>query len=271
MSTFSVLLSVYKNEQSGNLKDALESISLKQSIEPNEIILVKDGLLTPELEETISRLEKRIDYLKVFGYKENRGLGYALNFGLKRCTNELVFRMDTDDIACPNRFETQLKCFVEDPEIAILGSKIEEFNKEPGDIKQFRNVPLTFEEIQKNKVKRNPFNHMTVLYKKSVVEEVGGYKDMPGYEDYYLWIRLLKHNKGMNLDKSLVFARIGNDMIKRRHGLEFFKKEFQFQSRLKAENLISPLSFYKNLIIRCFPRVLPIYILKIIYSKVLRK
>lgn len=271
MSTFSVLLSVYQNEQSGNLKDALESISLNQSIEPNEIILVKDGLLTPELEEMISRLEKRIDYLKVFGYKKNQGLGYALNFGLKRCTNELVFRMDTDDIACPNRFKTQLKYFAKNPEIAILGSKIEEFNQNPGDLEQFRNVPLTSEEIQKNKFRRNPFNHMTVLYKKSVVEEVGGYKDMPGYEDYYLWMRLLKHYKGINLDKSLVFARIGNDMMKRRHGLEFFKKEFQFQRRLLAENLISPLSFYKNLIIRCFPRVLPIYILKIIYSKILRK
>ena len=112
---------------------------------------------------------------------------------------------------------------------------------------------------------------MTVLYKKSVIEEVGGYKDMPGYEDYYLWMRLLKQNIGMNIDKPLVFARVGNDMIKRRHGLEFFKKEFQFQNRLLIENLMSPINFYKNIIIRCLPRVLPISILKIIYSKFLRK
>ncbi|NVK72537.1 MAG: glycosyltransferase [Oceanospirillaceae bacterium] len=271
MQTFSVLLSVYKNEKSENLKDALESISIKQSIQPNEIILVKDGSLTPELEDMLSRLNKRINYLKVFGYEENQGLGFALNFGLKRCTNELVFRMDTDDIACPNRFETQLKCFAKNAEISFLGTKIEEFNKTPGDLKKFRNVPLTFEEIQKNKFKRNPFNHMTVLFKKSIIEEVGGYKEMSGYEDYYLWIRLLKQFKGMNIDEPLVFARIGNDMIKRRHGLEFLKKEFQFQYRLLFENHISLVNFCKNLIIRCLPRILPIYILKIIYLKVLRK
>ena len=270
MTNFSVLLSVYRNESPIYLKEAIESISFNQTIQPNEIILVKDGSLTPELESTLSQLIEKIDYLKVFGYTKNQGLGYALNFGLKRCTNEFIFRMDTDDIACPNRFEIQLKHFKENPELSILGTKIEEFNKNPGDLKQYRNVPLTFEQIKKSKVSRNPFNHMTVLYKKSIVEEVGGYRDMPGYEDYYLWMRLLKQNKGMNIDTPLVFARIGNDMIKRRHGLEFFKKEFQFQNRLLKENLTSPLNFSKNFIIRCLPRVIPISILKIIYSKVLR-
>ena len=271
MSTFSVLLSVYKNENSENLKYALESISVKQSIQPNEIILVKDGTLTLELEDIISQLEKRIGYLKVFGYERNQGLGFALNFGLEKCSNELIFRMDTDDIACPNRFETQLKYFTENPGISILGTRIEEFNETPGDLKQFRNVPLSSEEVQKNKLSRNPFNHMTVLYRKSIVKAVGGYRNMPGYEDYYLWLRLLSQNKGINIDKTLVYARIGNNMIKRRHGFEFFKKEFHFQKCLLRENLISPVNFYKNLMLRCFPRILPISILKIIYSKILRR
>lgn len=271
MTAFSVLLSVYKNENSENLRDAIESISVKQSIQPNEIILVKDGTLTLELEDVISELEKRIEYLKVLGYEKNKGLGFALNFGLKKCSNELIFRMDTDDIACYNRFETQLKYYKDNPGISILGTRIEEFNETPGDLKQFRNVPLSSEEVQKNKLSRNPFNHMTVLYRKSIIEAVGGYQDMPGYEDYYLWLRLLKQNKGMNIDEALVYARIGNNMIKRRHGFEFFNKEYNFQNRLLRENLITPINFSKNLILRCFPRIIPISILKIIYSKVLRR
>jgi glycosyltransferase involved in cell wall biosynthesis len=271
MIFFSVLLSVYKNEDPEYLKGALESISLNQSIKPNEIVLIKDGILTPELDNIISNLEKRISYLKIYGYSQNRGLGFALNFGLERCTHELVFRMDTDDVACPSRFETQLKVFAENPEISILGAKIEEFSRMPGDLKQYRNVPLSSEKIQKNKVKRNPFNHMTVMYKKSIIQEVGGYKDMPGYEDYYLWMRLLKKYNGINVDKPLVFARIGNNMIKRRQGFEFFKKEIQFQNRLLKEDLISHTVFLKNIILRCFPRILPVSILTFIYSKFLRK
>jgi hypothetical protein len=152
-----------------------------------------------------------------------------------------------------------------------LGSKIEDFSRMPGDLKQYRNVPLSSEKIQKNKVKRNPFNHMTVMYKKSIIQEVGGYKDMPGYEDYYLWMRLLKKYNGINVDKPLVFARIGNNMIKRRQGFEFFKKEIQFQNRLLKEDLISHTVFLKNIILRCFPRILPVSILTFIYSKFLRK
>jgi glycosyltransferase involved in cell wall biosynthesis len=271
VTKFSVLLSVYRNENIIFLQEAIESVSFDQSIKPDEIILVKDGFLTPELETTILDLKKRIPFLKVYGYQRNMGLGYALNYGLDKCSNELIFRMDTDDIACSNRFETQLKYFKENPGISILGTRIEEFNETPGDLKQFRNVPLSSEEVQKNKLSRNPFNHMTVLYRKSIIEAVGGYQDMPGYEDYYLWLRLLKQNKGMNIDETLVYARIGNNMIKRRHGFEFFNKEFNFQDRLLRENLISPINFSKNLILRCFPRILPISILKIIYSKVLRR
>lgn len=271
MTNFSVLLSVYRNERAIHLKEAIGSVSLHQSIQPSEIILIKDGLLTSELEEIITDLKKKIPYLKTYEYDQNKGLGYALNFGLDKCSNELVFRMDTDDIAHPQRFETQIKYLHEYPELAIIGTTIEEFNEVPGDLKQFRSVPLTSERIERTKVNRNPFNHMTVLYRKSMIKKVGGYKDMPGYEDYYLWMRLLKQNKGININEPLVFARIGNDMIRRRHGLEFFKKEIQFQKRLRQEGLISNIIFTKNIILRGVPRILPISILQIIYTKLLRK
>jgi glycosyltransferase involved in cell wall biosynthesis len=201
---FSVLLSVYKNESSRNLLDSINSIYQEQTIKPAEIILIKDGWLTNELDDAIKYLLSTTPPLKVYGYRQNRGLGYALNYGLKKCSNELVFRMDTDDISLPERFEKQLKYLEINPELAIVGSTINEFLHTPNDIRQMRRVPLTQANIEASKNKRNPFNHMTVLFKKSSVLKVGGYVDMPGYEDYYLWMRLLQENKGANISEPLV-------------------------------------------------------------------
>ncbi len=68
------------------------------------------------------------------------------------------------------------------------------------------------------------FNHMTVMYKKSDILEVGNYLPMSGFEDYYLWVRLLKKGKeAQNLSEHLVYARTGSDMYARRGGWQYFK------------------------------------------------
>ena len=271
MTNFSVLISVYKEENAIFLKEAIESVSFAQSIKPNEIILIKDGFLTPELESMILDLTMRIPFLKVFGYKVNKGLGYALNYGLGKCSNELVFRMGSDDISLPLRFEKQLKYLENNPNLSIVGSSISEFLHKPDDILQLRQVPLTPEDIVLKKDKRNPFNHMTVLFKKSIILEVGGYIDMPGYEDYYLWMRLLQEHKGANIYEPLVHARIGNNMIQRRQGIVFLKKEIKFQNRLLHNKLINYAKYIRNIIIRGIPRILPVFLLQFLYTKLLRK
>jgi len=267
---FSVLLSIYHKENPLNLEESLLSIYHQSKI-ANEIILVKDGALTDELEQSIVRLSKLIPILKVVGYEENKGLGYALNYGLKKCSNELVFRMDTDDISLPERFEKQLKYLEINPDLAIVGSTINEFLHTPYDINQMRRVPLTQANIEASKDKRNPFNHMTVLFKKSSVLKVGGYIDIPGYEDYYLWMRILQENKGANINEPLVHARIGNNMIQRRQGISFLIKEIKFQNRLLEDGLIGYSKYTRNIIFRGFPRILPVFVLRYLYTKLLRK
>lgn len=252
------------------LQEAIESVSIDQSIKPEEIILIKDGLLTLELETIILDLKKRIPFLKVYGYKQNMGLGYALNYGLHKCSNELVFRMDTDDISLPMRFEKQLKYLEKNPDLTIVGSTINEFLHRPNDIIQIRQVPLTPGDIESTKHIRNPFNHMTVLFKKSIILKVGGYIDMPGYEDYYLWMRLLQKHKGANINEPLVHARIGNNMIQRRQGIGFLKKEIKFQRTLLQNGLIDYSKFTRNILVRGFPRIIPLFLLKFLYSKLLR-
>ena len=267
---FSVLISIYKKENPLFFDLSLESILINQSLLPNQVVIVKDGSITQELEFVLNKyIELFPNILKICGYTSNRGLGFALNFGLVKCSNEIVFRMDTDDICNFNRFEKQLP-IIQKNEISIVGSNIEEFNYEIGDLKNFRILPSKNFDINKFKFYRNPFNHMTVVFKKSIIQSVGGYLEMPGYEDYYLWFRLLKHNKGENINENLVYARVGNDMINRRQGFMFFIKELKFQRALVINKLISKKQFIKNIVSRAIPRLLPKPILSIFYNLFLR-
>lgn len=269
---FSVLMSVYFNEDPKFLKEALDSIIKNQTITPDEIIIVKDGKLKDSLNTVLSKYEKRYPkILKCIGYNVNKGLGYALNFGLKYCSNELIFRMDTDDIAFPDRFEKQIEVHKSNASAVIFGSFIEEFNNNIGDLKRFREVPITANQIDRSKYKKNPFNHMSVGFIKSKVIEAGGYIDIPGYEDYYLWLRMLSTNTGINLNEPLVYARVGNNMIARRQGFSFLLKEINFQKLLKQEKIITLRLFIKNVLIRGLPRLLPRKILFIVYHTFLRK
>ena len=265
-------MSVFIRENPVFLKAAIESI-FNQTLPADEVVIVKDGLLTEQLEGILSDFKKLYpSKFKTHGYKVNKGLGFALNFGLKNCSNELIFRMDTDDIALPFRFEKQVNAFNKNPKLVIVGSSIQEFNNVPGDLNQYRNTPLSSLDIENNKLSRNPFNHMTVAFKKSYIESVGGYRDMAGYEDYYLWLRLLRKYKncGFNIKESLVYARVGNNMISRRQGRLFFQKEYFFQKQLLKDNIINNTIFFKNLIMRGLPRFLPTSVLTKFYKLFLR-
>ena len=201
-----------------------------------------------------------------------KGIIEALRLAYKKSSGSLITRMDSDDIASPLRFEKQLEVFKGNKNnFAIVGSNIEEFNSIPHDLNRFRNVPSSSIEINNKKFYRNPFNHMTVAFLKSSILKCGGYKPMPGYEDYYLWMRVLKEFNGFNLSENLVHARVGNGMIARRQGFVFFANELKFQRTLLTEDLIPYSYFIKNIFLRLFPRLFPKKILDLIYTKILRK
>ena len=155
MEKFSVLMSVYFKEKPEYLDLALESV-FNQTIKPNEVVLVEDGKLTKELDKVIEKYEKKYrKILKVVKYEQNRGLGIALHDGLLECSNEIVFRMDTDDICDKNRFEKQLKAFKE-KNVDVVGSNITEFDEEMKHITGIRIVKEKSEDIKKMAKKRNP-------------------------------------------------------------------------------------------------------------------
>ena len=152
---------------------------------------MKDGELTPELENVITEYTAKYLQIRVVPLKQNQGLGKALNEGLKHCSYDLVARMDTDDIAKPDRFEKQIRVFQEHPELDVVGAWIDEFEETTSNIISTRKLPEVHDDICQFAKKRNPFNHPCVVYKKSAVEAAGSYQDFYLLEDYYLWLRML--------------------------------------------------------------------------------
>lgn len=269
---FTVLMSVYYKEKAEYLQLALESI-INQTVKPNEIVLVQDGKLTEELQYVITKYQQNYpDIFKTYALQQNQGLGKALNFGMQKCSNDLIARMDTDDIAEPCRFELQIKEFAQDEELTLCGGQIAEFANNPNEITGYRNVPLKHNEILNFAKKRNPFNHMTVMFKKQAVQSVGGYMDMPYFEDYWLWARMLEAGyKVKNIDQVLVSVRAGQDMIARRGGLNYVKCIIRLEKALHIIGIINLAEMIGYMTLRSIVSVMPESLRLMIYGWKLRK
>jgi glycosyltransferase involved in cell wall biosynthesis len=266
---FSVLLPVYYKEDPNYFRLALESLK-NQTLPPSEVVLVKDGSLTLDLEKVIEEYEPLLPF-KVLPLDQSNGLGDALHHGLLNCSHEYVARMDSDDICVKERFEKQAMIFMSNPNLDILGSYLKEFVNEVGDLNDIRRVPLRHNEIYSYTFRRCPFNHPTVMFKKSAVLKAGSYKRMPFFEDYYLWIRMAVAGcQFQNTDEILLNYRIGNNMINRRHGLKYAKHELEFFRTCSNQGLITNSQLLR--FSARFPiRLMPLVMLKRFYQLVLRK
>lgn len=269
---FSVLIPIYIKENPIYFLEALESI-VQQTLMPNEIVVVKDGPITHELEKVLEIYDKRYPGLfTILELKKNSGMGVAMNTGLNACRYNYVARMDSDDIARPHRFETQFAYLKNHPEIDVLGSNIEEFNTEPHDLKRIRQLPELHPDIIKFTKNRSPINHMSVAFKKDKAIAAGGYWSQRNLEDYNLWYEMLKIGCIFhNLPDVLIDVRIGNNMEKRRHGYDYFKNEYSFFKKMLQEKFITKKVFYTNMFIRFFLRMMPLVFLQFSYRYFLRK
>ncbi|MCR9389653.1 glycosyltransferase [Vibrio alginolyticus] len=249
-------MSIYYKESKINFEHCLATLCA-QSLPPNEVVLVLDGKLTEELYLVISNWRKRLPIVLV-ELEKNVGLGKALNIGLKHCSFELVARMDTDDLCTPFRFEKQVKQFLSNPKLDICGSYIKEFDESPNKPLSKRHTPLDHDSIKKSCIFINPFNHMTVMYRKTAVENAGGYLHMPWMEDWYLWLRMLANDcNAINLPEYLVKARTGFSMIERRSGFDYIKSEWAMTKIKISLKLVTWPKAILIFFVRSFPRVVP--------------
>jgi len=267
---FSVLISVY-GEKPEYLALALKSIWDDQTLKPTEIVIVKDGPLSSELDKIISFFSESAP-VKIHALEKNQGLGIALAEGVKKCQYNYIARMDSDDIAFPERFEKQFSFLKEHPEIDICGSAIAEFSFSLHEITGYRKPPEKEQDIMRFLKIRNPINHMTVVFKKQTIVEAGNYQPLLGYEDYWLWARCMANGaKCYNLQEPLVYARIGNGMLERRRGLKLVSSEILLEKKLYRIGLLSFFEMIMIISIKCTLRLLPVKLLKMIYKNILRR
>lgn len=221
MEKYSVLMSLYVKEKPEYLSAAVDSM-LSQTVLPDQIVIVKDGPLTEKLDGILAKYEKENpEIFTIVPSEVNIGLGRALNLGLENCRNELVARMDTDDIAKPERCEKQLARFEKDEELCLLGSNVDEFHSTPEEVVSRRVVPSRHEEIYEFAKRRSAFTHPAVMYKKSKVLSLGGYGDLRRNQDVDLFGRMLFSGcKAANIEESLLFFRSNDALAKRRKSWE---------------------------------------------------
>lgn len=241
--TYSVLMSVYYKENPIWLRESIDSI-LKQSISPSQLVIVKDGPLTEELDEVLKEYtDNYLELIRVVELPENMGLGIALQKGVLACEHEIVVRMDTDDYAMPERVEQQLLA-MEQHKADIVSSNIGEFQSTIEHVVKYKEVPETQEAIYSYAKRRNPFNHPAVMFRKSKVLEAGNYQKCDWIEDYDLWIRMLQKGCiGYNVQEPLLLMRVSDDAYRRRGGWQYLKSMLAFNVKYYKQSWYSLLDF----------------------------
>lgn len=260
--SLSVLMAVYFKEQPKYLEESLKSLT-KQTLKAAEVVLVEDGPISYNLKSIIDSYRQELNIVSVF-LNENSGLAAALNEGLKHCSNDLILRMDTDDIALPNRFEKQLTFMNQNCDIQACSGFIEEFNDSNEDW-SLRSLPLKHVELVNFAKKRSPLSHPAVIFRKQAVLSVGGYPEIYP-EDYLLWIKLIqKGHKIANISDVLVRMRTGQDFITRR-GRHFLKGEIQIYKYMYRTKFINLFEFLFIFLIKTILRLSPNFIKVFLYK-----
>ena len=270
---FSLLLPVYRGDDPGHVTRAFHSTVHDQLRRPDEVVVVQDGLVTPELASALERLESGSPVpVRRLRLHHNVGLAQALQCGLSACRHEVVARMDADDISLPHRFAVQLP--VIEAGADLVGSAMVEFTDGAGGSARtpshdrLRVPPLGPRAIGAAARLRSPFNHPTVIYRRSAVLEAGGYRDLPLLEDYWLFSRMIAAGAAVaNVAEPLVMYRVDAGSYERRGGLRLLRSELGLQRRLHREGFTSRRELARNLAVRGGYRVVPVSLRRAAYRR----
>lgn len=267
---YSFLISIYCKDNPEYLKLALESM-LEQTLPPSEIVVVFDGPVPRAITRVVDEVSATADPpFVIVKLEDNRGLGEALRIGVTRCSCEYIARMDSDDLCRLDRCEHQLEYMV-DHDLDLLGGWIEEFTFQPGDLGAVRSVPCEINQIKAFLKRRNPFNHVTVMFKKSAVMKAGNYRPFHSVEDYWLWARMLADGARMaNVPNIYVDVRVGNGMQSRRGGMKIAISQSKLLLEMHRLGLLKWLDVLIGLIIRVGGASLPASLRALIYKNLFR-
>lgn len=215
MENYSVLMTVYQKDNAQFLELSINSI-LKQTYATDDFVIVCDGILSEELNYVLNRY-KDIEILNIIRLETNVGLGVALQKGLPLCKNNLIARMDDDDISLLDRCEKEVVFLENNKDIAVVGGHVCEFIDNTDKVIRIKKVPLGEKSIRKFARRRNPFCHSSVMFRKDKVLEAGNYSCLRTNQDVELWVRMLNMGyKCENIDEILVNFRFNENTYKRR-------------------------------------------------------
>lgn len=205
-----VLLPVYG--KAPYIEETLDSLT-EQDNSLFELLLVKDRCISP-VEELLSK--HKYDFKWSIITSQKPGIVQALNLGLKSTKCELVARIDSDDVMEPGRIETQVREFERKPDIILVGSSITLIN-ENSKVIGIDLYPVLHKEILQEFLTRNPFAHPSVMYRREIISDLGGYREFfQGAEDYDLWLRLSQIGTLKNIETPLTRYRIHKNQVTRR-------------------------------------------------------
>lgn len=269
---YSVLMTVYKKDKPQDFLLSLESMC-QQTISPDEIVIVKDGPISKSLQDVIDSCKEKysINFNEV-QLSVNKGLGLALNVGIEHCHNELIARMDADDYSMPQRCEKQLEAFMSNQKLDIVGCSVSEFIDDINNIVGYRKVPLNNKQIYQFAKKRDPFNHPTVMYRKSLLEKVGKYSDYRKNQDTDLWIRMLQnHAECLNLDGDLFRFRFDEGTYQKRKSWVNTKILIEIRYKAWKSGFNSLGDFLLIALTQTAMYIFPVALQKFLYKTFLRK
>lgn len=255
MEPFSVLISIYKKEKPDWLREAFDSV-FAQTVLPNEIVLVKDGSLTEELETVIDYYMHRHPIFNIVVNERNLGLGLALQKGVLACNNEIIARMDTDDIIPADRFEKQLAKMEEGYDVVSCWSRL--FMNDSHEIIAVKTRPEHHDDIVKLAHRRSPVCHAAAFMRKSAVLKAGNYQHRQYYEDYNLWVRMIQTGaKFYNVQEVLYDVRTTEEQLKRRGGFSYLRNELKYLKEFYNMGFYSLKDLLVNSGIRIAARMMP--------------
>lgn len=269
---YSVLMSVYCKEVPQYLDLSITSM-LNQTIPPDEFILVEDGPLPSQLVEVVEKnVANNPGLFEIIKNKNNLGLGLSLKKGIETAKNDWVARMDSDDYAIPTRCEQQMQFIKQNPNCEMIGSFESEFIDNIDNVVSIHKVPEKMKQIKKFMHRRCAVLHPTVMYKKSAVIRSGNYQNVPLYEDYDLFSRMVLENniETYNIQKSLYYIRTSSDFYKRRGGMKYAKTVLRFKWNQHVKGYMSLTDFIISGLGQACVCVLPNSLRKLFYMKVLR-
>ena len=197
----SVLMGVWNGAP--QVGEAVLSV-LSQTAADLELIVIDDESsdATPAILESIRDPRLRVTR------RARGGLTSALNEALGQARAPLVARLDADDLALPERLERQRAFLARHPDVGLLGTAARETDASGRDVAILR-PPTDDAEIRRVLIRRNPFVHSSIVMRRALVEQAGGYDDgFPVAQDYDLWMRLSRVTRMANLPDLLVVRRL---------------------------------------------------------------